>query len=162
MQITLNSADLISRDPLPQLYRVRQRWDSAPLADVPAVTRAQLDRVGLRARITPGMRVAVTAGSRGIHDIVPVTRATVAWLRDAGAVPFIVPAMGSHGGATADGQVQLLAALGITEASVGCPMHSSLEVVQVGTLTDGTPVFMDRLAYEADGVVVINRVKAHT
>ncbi|NTU78252.1 MAG: DUF2088 domain-containing protein [Chloroflexales bacterium] len=162
MQITINSADLKNDSPLPQIYRVRQRWATAPLADVPGATRAQLDALGLRARLGPGMRVAVTAGSRGIRDIVPVTRAAVAWLRDAGAEPFIVPAMGSHGGATAAGQAAMLASLGITEASVGCPIHSSMEVVQVGSIADGTPVFMDRLAYEADGVLAINRVKTHT
>ena len=162
MTITLNSTALTNRDPLPPLYRVRQGWQSAPLADVPGATCAQLDSLGLRAQLTPGMRIAVTAGSRGIHDLVPITRTTVAWLRAAGAEPFIVPAMGSHGGATAAGQVAMLAALGLTETSVGCPIHSTMDVVELGTLTDGTPVFMDRFAYEADGVVVINRIKAHT
>jgi len=162
MELTCILPDITADVPLPPLVRVRQRWESRPLADVPGATRAQLEALGLRARITPGMRVAVTAGSRGIRDIVPITRAAVEWLRQAGAAPFIVPAMGSHGGATADGQRQLLASLGISEESIGCPIHSSMEVVQVGSLDDGTPVFMDRLAHEADGVLVINRVKAHT
>lgn len=159
-QITINSDELRNDAPLPQMYRVRQLWDSAPLADLPGVARAQLDGLGLT--ITPGMRVAVTAGSRGIRDIVPVTRAAVAWLRDAGAEPFVVPAMGSHGGATAAGQVKMLATLGLTEESVGCPIRSTMEVVQVGSIEDGTPVYMDRFAAEADGVLVINRVKTHT
>ncbi len=162
MQLTFIFPDIPADVPLPPLFRVRQRRETQPLADVPGVTRAQLEALGLRARITPGMRIAVTAGSRGIRDIVPITRAAVEWLRLAGATPFIVPAMGSHGGATADGQRQLLASLGITEESMGCPIHSSMEVAQIGSLDDGTPVFMDRLAYEADGVLVINRVKAHT
>ncbi|NWF79708.1 MAG: DUF2088 domain-containing protein [Chloroflexi bacterium] len=162
MQITINSQDLNSEAPLPPLYRVRQRWTSQPIADVSAAVGAELERLGLRERISCGQRIAITAGSRGIRDIVSITRAAVDWLRAAGATPFIVPAMGSHGGATAAGQLKLLAALGISEARMGCPIHSSMEVVQVGSIADGTPVYMDRIAYEADGVLVINRVKAHT
>jgi hypothetical protein len=160
--ITINSGELRNDAALPQLYRVRQLWQTAPLADVPGTVRAQLDALGLRAHIRPGMRVAVTAGSRGIRDIVAVTRAAVAWLREAGAEPFVVPAMGSHGGATAAGQVKMLASLGISEESVGCPIHSTMEVVQVGSIADGTPVYMDKFAAEADGVLVINRIKTHT
>jgi Lactate racemase N-terminal domain len=162
MQISLNIEDLSNDTPLPPLYRVRQLWDTQPLADVPGATRAQLEALGLRAQIRPGMRVAVTAGSRGIRDIVAVTCTAVEWLRAAGAAPFIVPAMGSHGGATAAGQVKMLASLGITEASVGCPIHATMEVVEIGTIADGTPVYIDRHAAEADGVLVINRVKTHT
>lgn len=161
-QITINSGELRNDSPLPQLYRVRQLWETTPLGDIPGVVRAQLDALGLRARIAPGMAVAVTAGSRGIRDIVAVTAAAVAWLREAGAAPFIVPAMGSHGGATAAGQVKMLASLGVTEESVGCPIRSTMEVVQVGSIADGTPVYMDKFAAEADGVLVINRVKTHT
>lgn len=162
MQITINTADLTNDAPLPQLYRVRQLWDTAPLADIPGTVRAELGRIGLRAQIRPGMRVAVTAGSRGIRDVVAVTRAAVGWLREAGAEPFLVPAMGSHGGATAAGQVKMLASLGITEESVGCPIQATMEVVQVGAIPDGTPVFLDRFAAEADGILAINRVKTHT
>lgn len=162
MQITINTADLTNDTPLPQLYRVRQIWDTAPLADIPGTVRAELERIGLRAQIRPGMRVAVTAGSRGIRDVVAVTRAAVGWLREAGAEPFMVPAMGSHGGATAAGQVKMLASLGITEQSVGCPIQATMEVVQVGSIADGTPVFLDRFAAEADGILAINRVKTHT
>lgn len=162
MQLNLAIEDLLVDLPLPALYRVRQHWDSQPVVDIDGTVRAQFDAVGLRSHITPGMRVAVTAGSRGIRDIVPIMRASVAWLRAAGACPFMVPAMGSHGGATAAGQVRLLADLGITEESVGCPIHATMEVVELGTLADGTPVFMDRYAAEADGVLVINRIKPHT
>lgn len=162
MQLNLAIEDLLVDIPLPMLYRVRQRWDSQPVADIDGTVRAQLDAVGLRPHITPGMRVAVTAGSRGIRNIVPIMRTSIAWLRAAGAQPFLVPAMGSHGGATAAGQVRLLADLGITEESIGCPIQSTMEVVELGTLADGTPVFMDRYAAEADGVLVINRIKPHT
>jgi hypothetical protein len=162
MQITLNSQDLRNDAALPQLYRVRQLWETQPIEDVPGAVRDQLDALGLRARIAPGMSVAVTAGSRGIRDMVAVIRSSVAWLRAAGAEPFVVPAMGSHGGATAAGQVKMLASLGVTEQSVGCPIRATMDVVQVGSIADGTPVYIDKFAAEADGVLVINRVKTHT
>ncbi|NJN18349.1 MAG: DUF2088 domain-containing protein, partial [Oscillochloris sp.] len=97
-----------------------------------------------------------------ISGIVPITRAAIDWLRAAGAEPFVVPAMGSHGGATAAGQVGMLASLGLTEESLGCPIRSSMDVVELGRIADGTPVYMDRFAAEADGVLAINRVKTHT
>ncbi len=147
---------------LPRLHRVRQRWQSNPIPDIAAAVRTQLDVVGLRQRIVPGMRVALPVGSRGIRDIVAVLRATVAWLREAGAEPFMVTAMGSHGGATAEGQMALLAGLGITETVVECPLHASMEVVELGTLPDGTPVYLDRHAAGADGILAINRIKPHT
>lgn len=148
--------------PLPPLYRVRQRWQTQPLTDIAGAVAAQLEAVGLRTRMTPGMRVALTAGSRGIHDIVPVLRAAVAWLRAAGAAPFVVPAMGSHGGATAAGQVRVLADLGVTAETVGCPILATMDVVELGRLDDATPVYMDRYAAEADGVLIVNRIKPHT
>ncbi|MFV9504153.1 MAG: lactate racemase domain-containing protein [Oscillochloridaceae bacterium umkhey_bin13] len=160
MHLSLNHDALDFVGPLPSLWRVRQHWDEQPLADLPAATVAALDQLGLV--LPPGARVAVTAGSRGISGLVPITRAAIAWLRAHGAEPFVVPAMGSHGGATAEGQLQLLAGLGITETSLDCPIYSSMEVVDLGLARDGTPVFMDRLAAEADAVLVINRVKAHT
>jgi hypothetical protein len=162
MQISLNIEDLTADTPLPPLQRVRQRWQTRPLADVAGAARAQLDALGLRGALRPGMRVAVTAGSRGVANIVAITRAAVGWLRECGAEPFVVPAMGSHGGATAAGQLKLLAALGISEASVGCPIAATMEVVELGRIADGTPVYMDRHAAEADGVLLINRVKTHT
>ncbi len=160
MQLILNSDALDDQTPLPPLWRLRQCWpETAPL-DLVSRVYAELDRLGLAIR--PGLRVAVTAGSRGIRDIVPITRAAVAWLHAAGAAPFLVPAMGSHGGATAAGQVQLLASLGLNESSVGCPIRATMEVVQLGSLADGTPVWIDRYAAEAEAILVINRVKAHT
>jgi hypothetical protein len=162
MHINLAIEDLASDIPLPPLYRVRQHWDTQPHVDVTEVVRTQLEAVRLRAQITPGMRVAVTAGSRGIRDMVPMVQTCVAWLRDAGAEPFIVPAMGSHGGATAAGQTRLLADLGITEVTMGCPIQATMEVVKLGHLDDGTPVYLDRHAAEADGILVVNRIKPHT
>ena len=162
MQLTLNVDDWGAAPPLPPLYHVRQHWASAPPLDLEVAVGEQLERLGLRQQIAPGMRVAITAGSRGIHDLVPITRASVAWLRACGAEPFVVPAMGSHGGATAEGQAAMLVALGISEATVGCPIRATMEVVELGRLADGTPVWMDRYAAEADSLLLINRVKAHT
>lgn len=160
MQLTLNVEDLANDTPLPPLYRVRQQTNVQPLADVAAAVRQQLDAAGLR--INPGMQVAVTAGSRGIRDIALAVRTSVFWLRDKGAQPFVVPAMGSHGGATASGQIGMLAELGVTEETVGCEIRSSMDVVELGKLDDGTPVYMDRNAAEADGVLLVNRIKPHT
>ena len=104
----------------------------------------------------------MAVGSRGIAELAGIAAALVAELKQRGASPFVVPAMGSHGGATAAGQLAVLAKLGVTERSVGCPIRSSMEVVELGRLDSGLPVFLDRAAHEADGIVVVNRVKPHT
>jgi hypothetical protein len=108
------------------------------------------------------MRIALTVGSRGLASLPQLVAAIVAEIRARGGEPFIVPAMGSHGGATAEGQTKMLAHLGVTEASAGCPIRSSMETVNLGTLANGMEVHVDKLAYEADGIVVFNRVKPHT
>jgi hypothetical protein len=146
---------------LPAWAPVRQRLDDAALPDAGAATRAALDAVidGVR----PGERVCVAAGSRGIDRIGEVVRATVERLQAAGASVFIVPAMGSHGGATAAGQLAVLAGFGITEARMGCEIRASMDTVDLGEVVPGVPVFVDRHAYEgADVVVPVNRVKPHT
>jgi len=144
------------------MLRVRQRFDSDRVGDVEAAVRAELARIRPDRRISPGQSVAITAGSRGIAGIVPITRTLVGVLRELGAQPFLVPAMGSHGGATAEGQVAVLAKYGITEQSVGAPIRSSMETVRVGTTEDGIPIHFDRHAFEADHVVLVNRIKPHT
>src|SRR3712207_8455914 len=108
------------------------------------------------------MEIAITAGSRGISGIDRILRSLVQILKDAGARPFIIPAMGSHGGATAEGQVEILRSLGVTEESVGAEIRSSMEVVELGETGSGVPVYMDRIASEADGVVIVGRIKQHT
>jgi antitoxin (DNA-binding transcriptional repressor) of toxin-antitoxin stability system len=144
------------------MLRVRQRFESDRVGDVEAAVRAELARIRPDRRISKGQSVAITAGSRGIASIVPITRTLVAVLRELGARPFLVPAMGSHGGATADGQIALLAKYGITEQSVGAPIRSTMETVCVGTTEDGIPIHFDRHAFEADHVVLVNRIKPHT
>jgi hypothetical protein len=146
----------------PKVVKVRQKFPGPRVGDVEKALREQLERSEIRVRVRPGMKVAITAGSRGISDIVPVLRTLTGFLKGAGAEPFVVPAMGSHGGATAEGQVRVLESLGVTEESVGAPVHSSMETVRLGETERGVPVFMDRLAHGADGVVVVGRVKQHT
>lgn len=150
--------------PFPRLIPVRQNLDAARIEDVAAATAQALEP--LRARITPGMSVAITAGSRGIDDKPAIVRAAGEWLRAAGAEPFVVPAMGSHGGATAEGQVELLAELGMTEASLGMAIHATMETIELGKVPDGAgggiTVHLDANAAKADAILAVNRVKAHT
>ncbi len=146
----------------PRVVKVRQNFPRPRVENIEAALKEQCQNEEVRSRIEPGMEVAITAGSRGVSNIVPILRSLVGILKDAGASPFIVPAMGSHGGATAEGQVEILESLGVTEESVGAPMRSSMEVVEIGATERGVPVYMDRIASEADGVVVVGRIKQHT
>jgi len=145
---------------LPHLVRVRRSLDSACISDVAGSVRAELERTFPAAR--PGASIAIAVGSRGITDIRVVVAETARFLQSRGARPFIVPAMGSHGGATAAGQAEVIAGYGITEAQVGAPVRSSMEVVRLPPGNLEFPVHMDRLAWESDGVVLVNRVKPHT
>ncbi|HEU5101071.1 MAG TPA: DUF2088 domain-containing protein [Roseiflexaceae bacterium] len=147
---------------LPRLATIRQAVPTAPLADVAQTVRDELARIELRARITPGARIAVGAGSRGITDYALIVGTVVRELQALGAEPFVFPAMGSHGGATAEGQRGVLAEWGITPERMGCPVHSSMEVIQVGQTPTGIAVFCDASAFNSDGIVLVNRVKIHT
>jgi hypothetical protein len=148
--------------PLPKLVRVKQSFDTTRLEDAAAAVAAGLKNLPLGPRLTPGARIAITAGSRGIHNLVKMTRAVADTVKALGGQPFIVPAMGSHGGATDEGQKSLLADLGISEATMGCPVVSSMQVEEIGRTPAGEPVYLDRNALHADGVIAINRVKLHT
>ena len=154
--------DLLRDVPLPRMAHVRQIFPADAVADVEAALRTQLRLPHVAQTIRRRARIAVGVGSRGLAELPLLARVVVDELKHAGASPFIVPAMGSHGGATDEGQKALLAALGVTEASAGCPIVSSMETVQLGTLDGGMPILIDRNAMEADGIVVINRVKPHT
>ncbi len=146
----------------PDIFRVRQRFESRWVADVPGEVEAQLARRQLAERVRPGQTVAITAGSRGVANIHVILRAAVAHLAGLGAQPFIVPAMGSHAGGTAQGQQALIESYGITADFVGCPIRSCMETVVVCRTPEGFPVHFDRRAFEADHVLVVNRIKPHT
>src|SRR6266540_2822958 len=146
----------------PRLATIRQPVPTAPLADVAQAVRDELARIDLRTRVAPGARIAVAAGSRGITDYALIVKTVVEELRALGTEPFIFPAMGSHGGATAEGQRAVLAEWGITERTIGCPVHSSMDVVRVGETETGITVFCDATAFASDGIVIVNRVKIHT
>jgi hypothetical protein len=146
----------------PKMALVAQHFDTSHIEDVPGAIRAEMARLGVASRVRPGMHIAVTAGSRGITGIPVILATVVGELKRLGAVPFLVPCMGSHGGATAEGQVSVLHSLGVTEETAGCPIYSSMDTVQIGQTSGGIPVFMDKIAAGADGIVVVNRIKAHT
>ena len=146
----------------PELVRVRQRFPVRPPVDVVASLERLLHAKGIAAAITPGARVALTAGSRGVRDVVPVLRTLAGFVRAAGGVPFVVPCMGSHGGATAAGQEEVLASLGVNQETVGAPVVSSMDAVPVGESRFGAPVWVARDLTEADFVIAVNRVKPHT
>src|SRR3954463_1891400 len=147
---------------LPRLLVVRQKFIDRRIPDVAAEVRKQLTESGFAARLKPGASVAIGVGSRGIHNIATIVRNAVQFWKDAGMRPFIFPAMGSHGAASAAGQAEVLAHYGITEAAVGCPIVSQLEVVSLGQTAEGIEAFMDKAAYESDGVMLVGRVKWHT
>jgi hypothetical protein len=146
----------------PRIFRVRQRFEGPTLADVAGEVKRQLEGLHLERRIKPGQTVAVTAGSRGIAKIAEIIKASVEHLKSIGAAPFIVPAMGSHGGGTAEGQVEILHGYGITEEYCGCPIRASMETVIVCQTKEGFPVHFDKHAHGADHVLVVGRVKPHT
>jgi hypothetical protein len=147
---------------LPRLFRVQQVFDKTRIEDAAGTVATGLRRLGIEKRIQPGARIAITAGSRGIQNLVEMTRAAVDTVKALGGRPFIVPAMGSHGGATDEGQKNLLADLGISEATMGCPVVSSVAVEEIGHTPAGVPVYLDKNALHADGIIAINRVKLHT
>jgi hypothetical protein len=148
--------------PLPRMVNVRQKFQTVTLDSVTRAIAEQFKRPEIRAKVQAGQTIAVGCGSRGVANVGEAAQAVVAQLQALGAKPFIFPAMGSHGGGTAAEQAALLAGYGITAAKVGCPVRSSMDTVELGRLGDGTPVYMDKFAAEADGVVLINRIKPHT
>jgi hypothetical protein len=153
---------LLKDIPLPRMVEIETAFERPVLADVALTFVEKLRGSGVLKAIRPGMSVAVGAGSRGIANYPLVTRLLVAELKKAGARPFIFPAMGSHGGATPEGQVAVLARMGITEEKMGAPIRATMEVVQAGATAEGLPAFVDAIAAAADGIVVVNRIKPHT
>lgn len=148
--------------PLPQMYRVRQKFDSAHLADVAGEVHKQMVKPEIQAKIKPGMRVAVAVGSRGIQNLRIIVKTVIDGLKELGAIPFIVSAMGSHGGGTEAGQRAILAGYGITAEQMGIPVIASMDTVSLGLCENNLTVWFDRAAWEADLIIPINRVKLHT
>jgi hypothetical protein len=148
--------------PLPDVWTVRQKVHAPEISDVAAATSEAISRLLTDARLRQGASVAIGVGSRGISNLQPIVRTVVKRLKARGCQPFIVPAMGSHGDATAEGQTEILHGYGITEESCGAPIRATMDVELVSTLEDGYPVYFDRMALAADAVVVVNRIKRHT
>lgn len=153
---------IVANTALPRMVRVQQMLDHSCIAPAQIPGRVKNELEPLRGRIRRGMRIAVTCGSRGVANIAVITRAIVDFVKDCGADPFIIPAMGSHGGATAEGQLAILYGYGVTPDAMGCPILSSMEVTQVGQTEDGLPAYVDCNALAADGILLCGRVKAHT
>ncbi|RLS53016.1 MAG: DUF2088 domain-containing protein [Planctomycetota bacterium] len=147
---------------LPRMYRIRQSFDTPRLADVAGEVRRQLASLELGNRVQPGQTVAITVGSRGVANVALITREIVQHFLALGAKPFVVPAMGSHGGATAAGQRALIESFGVTEAFIGCPIQATMETVVVDRTPQGIPVHFDKNASQADHVFIANRIKPHT
>lgn len=146
----------------PRMLLVKQHFPDRSIRDIPAAIAAELGRAQFASRLKPGSRVAIGVGSRGIANIATIVRSIVDYWKSVGMNPFLFPAMGSHGAATAEGQADVLAHYGIHEATMGCPVVSSLDVVSLGKTAEGMEAFLDRNAYEADGVMLVGRVKWHT
>lgn len=154
---------LLKDVPLPKMFHAEQTFPDRHIdrEDIEKAIFDEISRSQMGERILPGKQIAITAGSRGIRNVDEITRSVVAYVRSRGAVPFIVPAMGSHGGATAEGQREMLAGYGITEEKMGCEIRSSMETVLLGYSELGKPVYMDKNAYESDGVILSCRLKPH-
>ena len=158
----MTTPNLTTPNPLPEFFRVRQRFESHRIDDLAGAVHDALHSAALAEKIRPGQRVAISVGSRGINNLSTIVGSVVREIQAVGGQPFIVPAMGSHGGATAEGQAKVLATYGVTELAMGCPVVASMETILVGTTAEGVDVHFDRVASQADHVVVVNRVKPHT
>lgn len=158
---TLEAVNDVSIAEFPRVVPVRHERDHPQVEDIDRATAAALTEIDL-GDLDPGAEIAMTAGSRGIHDKPAVLRAAATELRERGFSPFLFPAMGSHGGGTAEGQVETLASLGVTEDAIGCPIRSSMDVMEVDEDAEGRPVYAATDALAADGILIVNRVKAHT
>ncbi|HEU0030337.1 MAG TPA: lactate racemase domain-containing protein [Kofleriaceae bacterium] len=162
LQLPLLTASAEARARVPRVRAMRQRLETRRVDDIAGAIAGELARPAIGEQIARGHRIAIGVGSRGIDRCPDVVAALVRELRRRGAEPFVIAAMGSHGGATADGKRALLAGLGFTEAAIGAPVRVETATVELGRLDDGTPIYIDALAAAADGIVVVNRIKPHT
>lgn len=154
--------EILDNIKLPQIMKVKQVFDDTKIDDVPEYLNQKLIEKQIKDKIKPGMKIAITGGSRGISHYQDLMKTVVDFVYKCGATPFIVPAMGSHGGGTSEGQANMLKKLGITKETVGCDIISSMEVVEVGRTSKDLPVYIDKNAANADGIILLNRVKLHT
>ena len=157
----MTNAELLAQIPLPRMCPVKQHVDETHLEDIPAAVAAALEREGTLDRILPGMRVAISGGSRGVSNIALILKTIGGLVKARRAEPFVFPAMGSHGGASSEGQRMVLASLGVTEEYLGFPILSEIEPVELGRTPCGAVAMFDRNAYEADATIIVNRVKEH-
>ena len=148
---------------IPRMFRAKQVFPRETIKpeDIPAKVFSELSRENFSSKIKPGMQIAITAGSRGIANVAIITRAIVDFVKSKNAIPFIIPAMGSHGGATPEGQLEVLAGYNITPETMGCEIRSSMEVVELGMSDSGRKVFIDKNAYNSDGIIISCRLKPH-
>ncbi len=153
---------LLDDMPIPKMARVKQIFNREKISDIKGELIKQMMLTDITNQLVPGMKIGITAGSRGISDIAKITKTVGDFLKDQGTNPFIVPAMGSHGGATAEGQQELIESYDITEAKMKMPIVSSMQVVGLGQLGNGKPIYLDKNAHKADGIILINRIKPHT
>ena len=157
-------SDMVKETYVPKMFRVKQIFPRPKIETeaIPEIIRNLLSDEKFASRVKPGMRIAITAGSRGIANVALTTKCIADFVKSQGAYPFVVPAMGSHGGATAEGQKEILAGYGITEEYMKCPIISSMEVKKIGVNEEGRDVFIDKNAAEADGIILGCRIKPHT
>ena len=148
--------------PLPRMVHVRQRFELSKVSSVADTVAQEFTKIAIKTKIKPGMTIAVGVGSRGVNNIAECVKSVVEEIKALGGEPFVFPAMGSHGGATAEGQQEVLDSYGVTESVIGCPIRSSMEVVEIDKAEDGMPVYMDKFAAEADAVALVGRIKPHT
>ena len=158
----LRPVDIIPPMPFPKMLHVKQNFPDRRLADIPGTVQKELGEAGFGAGLAPGATVAIGVGSRGISNIDTIVKSVVSYWTAKGMKPFIFPAMGSHGAATAEGQADVLAHYGIMEEPMGCPIRSSLDVISLGRTPEGIEAFLDKHASEADGIMLVGRIKQHT
>ncbi|MFP5114736.1 lactate racemase domain-containing protein [Bacillaceae bacterium C204] len=147
---------------LPKFAKIKQKFVVESIKNISRTISEQFNFVKADEKIKPGMEIAITVGSRGIANIPLIVKNVADEIKKRGATPFIIPAMGSHGGATAEGQIEVLEGLGVTEDTTGCEIRSSMDVVEIGETSAGIPVYIDQHAYKADGIIIMGRVKPHT
>lgn len=141
---------------------IMQIFEQRKIDNIPEEISQEFEKIRLSEKIKPGMQICITVGSRGINNIQLIIKSIIAEVKKRRGVPFIIPAMGSHGGATAEGQKKVLENYGITEETMGVPIKNSMDVVELGRLENGLPVYFDKIAFEVDGIIVVNRIKVHT